>query len=277
MHPARADRPLVHPRPGRIVGHGDRLLAGSLLPQTCCKAAKRLGFSDEQVGVLADMLPEQVRESAGTPGTSAPSTRWWTPAPPSSRRSPLLLQHLRAGERGPAAGGAQSHRRGQRPHPDRPGHRVRLLQRPRRLGPTGGGVSKASWSTPTLRPYPPTSTPATASTSSPWTRRVCGTSSRTRPRETGHPLGGPVRRPDGHRSFPEPGPGRPAPAGLGCRGHRHRLRPPQVRGVPGTAGHPQPPGGSRDLGGGGAQGGPGHRLSGGGASQLRPWVAGPWR
>ena len=44
----------------RIVGMETRLLGEPLTPDLV-RGAKRLGFSDEQVGVLADMLPEQVR------------------------------------------------------------------------------------------------------------------------------------------------------------------------------------------------------------------------
>ena len=44
----------------RIVGMERRLLSESLTPDLMLRA-KRLGFSDEQVGTLADMLPEQVR------------------------------------------------------------------------------------------------------------------------------------------------------------------------------------------------------------------------
>ena len=45
----------------RIVDMEARLLSESMTPDLL-RAAKRLGFSDEQVGVLADRLPEQVRE-----------------------------------------------------------------------------------------------------------------------------------------------------------------------------------------------------------------------
>ncbi|MFQ6027785.1 MAG: carbamoyl-phosphate synthase large subunit [Dehalococcoidia bacterium] len=44
----------------RIVAMERRLLAETLTPQLLWRA-KRLGFSDQQVGTLADMLPEQVR------------------------------------------------------------------------------------------------------------------------------------------------------------------------------------------------------------------------
>ena len=44
----------------RIVNMESRLLGESIAPQLL-RSAKRLGFSDEQVGTLSDMLPEQVR------------------------------------------------------------------------------------------------------------------------------------------------------------------------------------------------------------------------
>ncbi|MDP3063892.1 MAG: carbamoyl-phosphate synthase large subunit [Chloroflexota bacterium] len=46
---------------GRIVGMEKRLLSEPLTPDLM-RQAKRLGFSDQQVGTLADVLPEQVRE-----------------------------------------------------------------------------------------------------------------------------------------------------------------------------------------------------------------------
>ena len=45
----------------RIVGMERRLLSDRLTPELLLRA-KRLGFSDEQVGTLADMLPEQIRD-----------------------------------------------------------------------------------------------------------------------------------------------------------------------------------------------------------------------
>ena len=53
-------------------------------------------------------------------------------------RDAVLLQHLRAGERGAAAARREGARHRQRADPHRPGDRVRLLGRPRRLGAPGG-------------------------------------------------------------------------------------------------------------------------------------------
>ena len=62
---ALAKRTLIDPwfihALGRIVGMETRLLGEAIAPDLLLRA-KRLGFSDEQVGVLSDMLPEQVRD-----------------------------------------------------------------------------------------------------------------------------------------------------------------------------------------------------------------------
>ena len=84
-----------------IVDMEKTLLSETLTPELMWQA-KRLGFADEQIGTLADRLPEQVR-------AAAPRLEY----PPRlqdggylrrrvRRRHPLFLQHLRAGERGSA-------------------------------------------------------------------------------------------------------------------------------------------------------------------------------
>ena len=70
-----------------------------------------------------------------------------------------------------AGAGQEGARHRQRADPHRPGHRVRLLLRARRLGAAGRPATARSWPTPTRRPSPPTSTPPTASTSNRSTRR----------------------------------------------------------------------------------------------------------
>ena len=77
---------------------------------------------------------------------------------------PLLV--LRRGDRGRAARQAAVIILGQRPEPDRAGHRVRLLLRPRRRWPCATPATRPSWSTATRRPSRPITTPPTASTSS---------------------------------------------------------------------------------------------------------------
>ena len=63
--PVLTNRTLIDPwfisALARIVAMERRLLAESLTPELLLRA-KRLGFSDGQVGTLADMLPEQVRD-----------------------------------------------------------------------------------------------------------------------------------------------------------------------------------------------------------------------
>ncbi|MCH8280092.1 MAG: carbamoyl-phosphate synthase large subunit [Chloroflexi bacterium] len=63
-HDALVERTLIEPwfinALERIVAMERRLLSEPLTPDLLLRA-KRLGFSDEQVGTLADMLPEQVR------------------------------------------------------------------------------------------------------------------------------------------------------------------------------------------------------------------------
>jgi carbamoyl-phosphate synthase large subunit len=90
--------------------------------------AKRLGFSDEQVGALADRLPEQVREMRHE----------WNIRPVYKMVDTCVACTRRGRYRTPA--------------------------------------TRASWSTPTRRRYPPTSTPATGFTSKRSTRKACGIS-----------------------------------------------------------------------------------------------------
>ncbi len=108
------------------------------------------------------------------------ATPWSTPAPPSSpprRRTstpPMRLPGLRTrGAAGATAGGAR-HRVGTGAH--RAGHRVRLLRRAGRADRCEPRVGRRSWSTPTRRRCPPTSTPRRASTSSRSTPRACSRS-----------------------------------------------------------------------------------------------------
>ena len=124
-----------------IVNMEKTLLSQTLTPELL-RQAKRLGFSDGQIGTLADRLPEQVR-------ADAPRMEY----PPRLQdggylrrrvrcRHPLLLQHLRAGKRGGAAGSQQGGGHRQRAHPHRAGHRVRLLQRALRLGAPGSRLQE---------------------------------------------------------------------------------------------------------------------------------------
>ena len=121
--PSLLRRPLVHPcvgapgahggGPARHGGHHARPHVGSQAP----------GFADEQLAALGvPTASPSGRGSSALLGASAPCTRWWTPARRVRGRHALLLQHLRAGERGAPASWAQGRGRGQRPHSHRPGH-----------------------------------------------------------------------------------------------------------------------------------------------------------
>ena len=104
------------------------------------------------------------------------------PRPPRDRGRVQAGRHLRRGVRGGHAlllfdlrGRGRGPRRRQAPRgdprrraePDRPGDRVRLLLLPGRLRPARPTASRSSWSTRTPRPSAPTTTPPTASSSSP--------------------------------------------------------------------------------------------------------------
>ena len=71
-----------------------------------------------------------------------------------------------AGMRGRSERARQGRDPRRRPEPHRPGDRVRLLLRPRRLQPARGRASRRSWSTATRRPSRPITTPPTGSISS---------------------------------------------------------------------------------------------------------------
>ena len=78
----------------------------------------------------------------------------------------LHVLDLRRGVRGRADRPQEDHGPRRRAEPDRPGHRVRLLLRPRRARACARTATRPSWSTATRRPCRPTTTPRTASTSS---------------------------------------------------------------------------------------------------------------
>ncbi len=96
------------------------------------------------------------------PWACARSTSASTPARPSSPRTPpTCTRATRSGRRvrGRADRQEEDHGAGRRPEPHRPGHRVRLLLRPRRASPCARTATRPSWSTATPRPSRPTTTP----------------------------------------------------------------------------------------------------------------------
>ena len=151
--------------------------AGARLTPSLCVAAKRASFSDRDIGTLSGLgeaeVPAGRRPGAGLrPGyamvdtCAASSPR---DAPTSTPPTPPPARSRRATARAPARGAG--HRVRSRAH--RAGHRVRLLRRCRRRARCGPMAWRPSWSTPTPRRSPPTSTPRRASTSSHSMPRAC--------------------------------------------------------------------------------------------------------
>ena len=122
----------------RIVKMERRLLAEELTPDLM-RRAKRMGFSDAQIGTLADYLPEQVRTMRKEWGLK-PVYKMVDTCAGEFEAVTLLLLDLRAGKRSCAGPRSRSGDRSrQRPDPDRPGDRVRLLFRACRMGAPGVG------------------------------------------------------------------------------------------------------------------------------------------
>ena len=112
----------------------ERRLLGEPLNRALLWDAKRLGFSDAQIGTLADQSPGTVRAPPPRVGP-APGLQDGRHLRRRVRgRHAVLLRHVRAGERGRAADRREGRDPRLRPDPHRPGHRVRLLLGARRLG-----------------------------------------------------------------------------------------------------------------------------------------------
>ena len=185
-------------------------------PRNCCARLKRSGLP----------RPADRRELAGPPGTGrrcaalreepgyrARSTRWSTPAPPSSprltrRTCTRATRPARTEDRAESRGGSQrprqGHDPGRRPEPHRPGDRVRLLLRPRRLRAGRRPATRPSWSTATRRRCRPTTTPRTGSIlRAPHRRGRASTSSDTEQANgAAHGRHRAVRRPDAAEAAP---------------------------------------------------------------------------
>ena len=256
----------------RLREAGDRLSDGLLV------AAKRASFSDRDIGTLTG--PRRGRGPAGddTPWGCGRASPWSTPAPRSSPpRRPTSTPPTRRPARRRRRRRCRARRRSSsapaRCASARASSSTTARCRPRgRCAPT---ARRPSWSTPTRRRSPPTSTPRRGSTSSRWTRRACWRSSTRSPRTRATPAGArPVRRADAAQPGGRPVGGRRAAAGSRPRGHRahrgaHALRP---AGRP--AGHPAAAGRHGDLAGGGARRGGGGRLPGARAAVVRHRRAG---
>ena len=94
---------------------------------------KAKGFSDRRLARLLRRRRGRRCARSATRSACARSTSASTPAPPSSRRRPPTCTRPTTRSARPTPTDTQEdHGAGRRPEPDRPGHRVRLLLRPRR-------------------------------------------------------------------------------------------------------------------------------------------------
>ena len=111
-----------------IVAMEQRLLGRAADAATCCARRQAPGLlrrADRHAGRPAARAGAR---RCATSGTSARSTRWSTPAPPSSRPStPYFYSTYEPENEAHAARRAEGARHRLRPDPHRPGHRVRLL------------------------------------------------------------------------------------------------------------------------------------------------------
>ena len=143
-----------------------RSAAGAGAPELL-RRMKRYGFSDKRLGELTGRSEREVRalrvdarHHAGLQGGGHLRRRV-------RGRDAVLLLDLRGARTRPCPGEQRARRHpGQRPQPHRPGHRVRLLLRPRRARRRASSATRRSWSTATPRRCSPTTTSPTGSTSS---------------------------------------------------------------------------------------------------------------
>ena len=117
---------------GRIVEMERRLLSERLTPDLLLRA-KRLGFADEQVGTLADMLQEQVRNLRHQWGLRPVYKMVDTCAAEFEAVTPYYYSTYDRENEAPPLPGKKSGGHRQWPDTHWAGDRVRLLQCPRRL------------------------------------------------------------------------------------------------------------------------------------------------
>ena len=101
-------------------------------------AAKAAGFSDAQVGQLTGQTEAEVRQLRHDLGVRPVYHTVDTCAAEFAARTPYLYSTYDETDRGPVRGKSQGDHPGQRPEPDRPGHRVRLRLRARLVRALGG-------------------------------------------------------------------------------------------------------------------------------------------
>ena len=100
-----------------------RLLADPLTPELL-RQAKRMGFSDEDIGTLADRLPEQVRDLRQYWNIRPVYKMVDTCAAEFAAETPYFYSYLRAGERSRTGARLSSRGHRQRANPHWTGHRV---------------------------------------------------------------------------------------------------------------------------------------------------------
>ena len=107
---------------------------GRDLPDALLTRAKKDGFADRYLAQLLDLPESQIRASRLALGMA----QAWEPVPVSGvENAAYYFSTYNAPDQVEVSDTAQDHGAGRRPQPHRPGHRVRLLLRARRLRPPG--------------------------------------------------------------------------------------------------------------------------------------------
>ena len=113
---------------------------GKALDFASLKRAKRMGFADAAIAKLTGKTEKDIRKLRQGLGILPTFKMVDTCGAEFDAGEPLLLLHLRRGERSAPLAEQDGCGAGQRPYPHRSGHRVRLLQRALRVGDEGGGL-----------------------------------------------------------------------------------------------------------------------------------------
>ena len=222
-----------------------RLLSGSLSPELM-RSAKRLGFSDEKIGVLTDRTPEQVRALRKEWRLTPVYKMVDTCAAEFEAQTPYFYSTYEQENEAAPISEAKAIVLGSGPIRNRPGNRVRLLLGSRRMGAAGGGRQERSHQLE----------PETVSTDFDTSDRLY-----FEPLDEesvrdiienelvvdGHDgvassVYRPVRGTDGHKPVPGPGQVGPPDSGLLCRVHRYGLGPHLFEELMSRVGIPNPPG-----------------------------------
>ena len=253
-----------------------RLLAEDLTPDLLLRA-KRLGFSDEQVGTLADMLPERVRAQRQDWDIKPVYKMVDTCAAEFEAVTPYYYStYDQENEAEPLLGRKA----------------VVIGSGPIRIGQgiefdycsvhAAWALSEAGVSSVMIN-----SNPETVSTDFDTSDRlyfepldeeaVRDVIDNETIGDDPPPSVVQFGRTDRHHPLPVPRPRRTAHPGFQRPGHRHRLGPPQVRGVHVPLGNPSTPRRRRGIRRGGPAHRPEHRLPGGRPAPATSSAAGPWK